>query len=315
MTSIDRENFRVRLGKLKRGIVISWIVNFLLLALTIEAAIVFIFLRDTASNEQIVSFLLYTVPVSVAIAAIAMAIVSSKSWKSIILDLGTVETDEATSKYLRNLVEEMALAAGMRQDEIPEVGVIDSREPNAFALSGKDGSMVAVSRGLLELTTREELQAVIAHEVGHLITGDSKAMTKLIAMSSIVGIFSGIATRIFGSRSGGEKNPLAIALIVLSLIFLIAAPFLSQMANASMQRKRESQADATAVRLTRNPTALATALRKIDSAHELTVYNKEESIDKKAKQLAFFSTKAYRTHPPIEERVDQLKRMGADPTV
>ncbi len=312
---IDRESFRVRLTKLKRGIAISWIVNFVLLALTVEAAIIFTLLGTGTSNAELVQFLIITIPLSAVIAAIAMATLSAKSWKAIVLELGTVQVDPATDKYLRNIVEEVSLAAGLRQDEIPEVGVIPSDEPNAFALAGKDGSLVAVTTGLLQLTTREELQGVIAHEIGHLLTGDSKAMTKLIAMSSIVGIMSGIATRMFTGRGGDSKNPLAIALVVLSLIFLIAAPFLSQLANASMQRKRESQADATAVRLTRNPSALATALRKIDGAHSSVAYSKKSSVDQKAKQLAFFSSKAYRTHPPIEERIQQLKRMGANPSI
>lgn len=312
---IDRENFRVRLSKLKRGIAISWAINFLLLSLTVESAMIFTLMDSSLSNEGIVAFLLVTIPIALGIAGVSMAILSAKSWKSIILELGTVEADPATTKYLKNIVEEMALAAGLRQDEIPEIGVIPNEEPNAFALAGKDGSLIAVTTGLLKLTTREELQGVIAHEVGHLITGDSKAMTKLIAMSSVVGILSGIATRMFSSRSGDSKNPLAIALIVLSLIFLIAAPFLSQLANASMQRKRESQADATAVRLTRNPSALATALRKIDGSYASVAYPKKQSVDHAAKQLAFFNRKAYRTHPPIEERVLQLKRMGADPSI
>ena len=312
---IDRENFRVRLGKLKRGIAISWVVNFILLALTVEAATIFVFLSERSSNGQIAGFLLVTIPLSAAISAIAMLVISARSWKSIVLELGTTPVDPQTEKYLRNIVEEMSIAAGLRGDEVPEVGVIPNREPNAFALAGKDGSLVAVTTGLLELTNREELQGVIAHEIGHLVTGDSRAMTKLIAMSSVVGIMSGIATRMFGSRGGDNKNPLAIVLIVLSLIFLIAAPFLSQLANASMQRKRESQADATAVRLTRNPSALATALRKIDGSYSSSVYSKKKSVDQSAKQLAFFSRNAYKTHPPIEERVTQLKRMGADPSI
>lgn len=312
---ISRESFRVRLGKLRRGIAISWIVNFLLLALTVEAALIFTLMGDTMSNAEIGGFLLLTTPIAVVIAAVGMAILSAKSWKSIALELGTVEVDPATDKYLRNIIEEMSLAAGLRQHEIPEVGVILSDEPNAFALAGKDGSLVAVTTGLLRLTTREELQGVIAHEIGHLLTGDSKAMTKLIAMSSIVGVLSGIATRIFRSGDNGNKNPLAVALILLSLIFLIAAPFLSQLANASMQRKRESQADAMAVRLTRNPTALAQALRKIDGAYGSIAYPEKRSVDHAAKQLAFFNRKAYRTHPPIEERVLELKRMGADPSI
>jgi len=313
---IDRESFRVRLGKLKRGIAISWVVNFTLLALTIEAALIFTLLSGSTSNEKIVSFLLSTIPISLAIAALSMVILSARSWKSIVLELGTVQTDPATTKYIQNIVEEMSIAAGLRGDEIPQVGVIPSDEPNAFALAGRGGSMVAVTTGLLQMTTREELQGVIAHEIGHLLTGDSKAMTKLIAMSSIVGIISGIGARFFRGGDSGNKNPLAIALIVLSLIFLIAAPFLSQLANASMQRKRESQADAMAVRLTRNPDALARALRKIDGAYGSVAYpKKKHSVDHAAKQLAFFNRNAYRTHPPIEERVHELKRMGADPSI
>lgn len=315
-TPIERENFRVRLAKLKRGIAVSWAVNFLLLALTVEAGLIFVFLNSSSSNAAILEFLLITIPISIVGAALAMMIFSTKSWKSIVLELGTVEVDPATRRYLENIVEEMSLAAGLGSDEIPEIGIIPSDEPNAFALSGKDGSLVAVTTGLLKLVNREELQAIIAHEVGHLLTGDTKAMTKLIAMSSIVAVISGIGTRIFGGRGGDNKNPLAIALIVLSLIFLIAAPFLSQLANASMQRKRESQADAMAVRLTRNPDALARALRKIDGTYRSVEFPKKKgAVDHAAKQLAFFSRESFRTHPPTDERVDALKRMGADPSI
>lgn len=314
---IQRENFRVRLDKLKRGIVISWIVNFLLLTMTLESAAIFLFLQSSASNSDILKLLLISIPIAMAISAITMAAVSSKSWKSIALKLGTIEVDENTDRYLKNIVEEMSLAAGLRQDEIPSIGVIGSSEPNAFALSGPDGSMIAVTTGLLGITTRDELQGIIAHEIGHLIAGDTKAMTKLIAMASIVAIVSGLTTRfIFGKGGGGNKaNPMAIALIVISLLFLLAAPFLSKLANSSMQRKRESQADAISVRLTRNPTALATALRKIEGSYSNIPKKDKAPVESATQQLAFFSRSAYSTHPSTDDRIYELKKMGADPTV
>lgn len=313
--AIQRENFRVRLDKLKRGIVISWIVNFLLLSMTLESAVIFLFLQGTATNAAIFKLLAISTPIVMVVAALTMVIVSSKSWKSIALELGTVQVDERTDKYLRNIVEEMCLAAGLRQDEIPSVGVIPSDEPNAFALSGPDGAMIGVTTGLLDITTREELQGIIAHEIGHIIAGDTRAMTKLIAMASIVAVVSGFSTRLFIGKDSGSKNPLAIALIVLSLIFLIVAPFLSKLANSSMQRKRESQADAISVQLTRNPTALATALRKIEGTYKQLPRKEKARVENATKQLAFFSRNAYSTHPSTDDRIHELKRMGADPTV
>lgn len=180
--------------------------------------------------------------------------------------------------------------------------------------------MIGITLGLMEICNREELQAIVAHELGHIISGDSKAMTKLIAMTSMAGLISGIGMRMmfFGGRRGGNrnsgKNPLAIALIVVSLIFLIFAGPLSRLAAATMQRKRESQADALSVRLTRNPSALANALRKIEASYT-HLPEKEDEVAKSAQQLAFFSRKSYKTHPPTEERIQALKEMGADPTI
>lgn len=313
--AIQRENFRVRLDKLKRGIVISWIVNFLLLSATLESAVIFVFLQGTATNSETLTFLAISTPIVMVVAALTMVIVSSKSWKSIALELGTIQVDDRTDKYLRNIVEEMCLAAGLRQDEIPSVGVIPSDEPNAFALSGPDGAMIGVTTGLLDITTREELQGIIAHEIGHIIAGDTRAMTKLIAMASIVAVVSGFSTRLFIGKDSGNKNPLAIALIILSLIFLMVAPLLSKLANSSMQRKRESQADAISVRLTRNPTALATALRKIEGNYNQLPRKEKAPVENATKQLAFFSRNAYSTHPSTDDRIHELKRMGADPTV
>lgn len=309
-----REDFRVRLGKLKWGISFSWFINFLILALTVEAALIFTLLKDSATNQEIGSFLLDTLPLSALIAAIAITLVSAFSWKSIVARLETVNADPQTQRYLENIVEEMALAAGLSRDELPKVGVIADREPNAFAISGPRDSMIGVTTGLLDTLNREELQGVIAHELGHLIAGDSKAMTKLIAMASLVGVFSGIASRMFMGRNSDSKNPLAIVLIVLSLVFLMVAPLLAGLANASMQRKRESQADAISVKLTRNPSALARALRKIEGAHGQLPPEKN-SVETATKQLAFFSRKHYRTHPPTDERIHELKKMGADPSI
>lgn len=313
---MPKTDHRDALGKLKAAIGISWFLNFVILTLTIEAAILFVFLSGDTPTEDILSFVLPTLAFSAIVGVIAMSIISAISYHSIRLRLpNVITTDPKTQQRVQNIVEEMAVSARIPRALMPEVVIIQSADPNAFALSSKKGAIVGVTTGLLNILNREELQAVIGHEIGHIHSGDSQAMTKLIAMSSIIGIISGTFGRFFFGSSrnkGGSNNPIAIAIIVLSLVFLIVAPFISAAANALMQRNRESQADALSVQFTRNPSAMASALRKI-SGNPISGSDKE--LHSNVKQMAFFSNKHYRTHPPIEERIEALRRMGADPSI
>lgn len=317
MASTQREHFRDRLKKLRFGIFLSWVLNTLVLTFVVEAGLIISMLSAEASNSDIAGFILTTLPVSFLVALFVVWIYSLFADRAVIANAAP-GAKEVTDGQVYNLVEEMAIAAGISHRNMPKVYVLDSPEANAFAISNKKESAVIVTTGIMNVLNREELQAVIAHEIGHITSGDSQAMVKLVGMSSMISLIAGIATRMFlwgGSGSNRNRssnngvNPVAVIVIVLSLAFLVFAPLISNLLQFAMSRQRESQADALSVAYTRNPTALSTALQKIS---QTSVPRSERTIESHAGQLAFVNLhKLTRTHPPIEQRVNDLRKMGA----
>ena len=217
---------------------------------------------------------------------------------------------------LFNVVEEMAIAAGL---PMPKVYIIDDSAPNAFA-TGRDPehASVAVTSGLLEKLNRDELQGVIAHEMSHVGNFD-------IRYAMLVGILVGTTVLISdfflrglwlsgGGRGRGEGGGyVQLIMIVIAIVFAILAPLFARLLQLSISRQREYLADASAVRLTRNPKGLADALQKISGDREvleaanratahLYIVNPVKGFEKRAKGL-------FSTHPPIEERIQILRFM------
>ena len=315
-------SFSSELKRLRRGVFVAWLVNFLLLALTVLAAMLFVALPSNVTNAELLRYLLLYGGIAVVVAAVILAFVMLMS-SSVVMGSVGGDHERVTSGQLYNIAEEMSIASGMK---VPDVYIQHGTGvANAYALSNRKGhARVVFTAEILQTLDRSEVQAVMAHELSHVYTGDSVAMTRLIALTSTVGIIAGLSSRRFYGRRGGggngKANPLAIVIIVLSLIFLLVAPILSRVGNAFMSRKRESQADANAVRFTRNPTAMASALAKIDgySYQSGADNNKDaEKFYKTVGALAFFNPAkfagAFATHPPIGQRVDALVKMGAEP--
>jgi heat shock protein HtpX len=225
-----------------------------------------------------------------------------------------ISHDEAP--VLFNVVEEMAIAAGL---SMPKVYIINDSAPNAFA-TGRDPehASVAVTSGLLEKLNRDELQGVIAHEMSHVGNFD-------IRYAMLVGILVGTTVLIsdFFLRglwlSGGGRGRsegggyVQLIMIVIAIVFAILAPLFARLLQLSISRQREYLADASAVRLTRNPKGLADALQKISGDREvleaanratahLYIVNPVKGFEKRAKGL-------FSTHPPIEERIQILRFM------
>lgn len=217
---------------------------------------------------------------------------------------------------LFNVVEEMSIASGL---PMPKVHIIEDSAPNAFATGrGPDHASVAVTTGLLEKLDRDELQGVIAHEMAHVGNFDIRyAMLVGILVGTVV-LVSDFFLRglIFGGgrrRSGGGGGPLQIIMIIVAIVLAIVAPLFARLLQLSISRQREYLADATAVRLTRNPKGLADALQKISGDNEvLEVANRATAHLYIANPVKGFEKRASRflsTHPPIEERIKILRTM------
>jgi heat shock protein HtpX len=243
-----------------------------------------------------------------------------------------LEAENDDERRLINVVEEMAIAAGQPR---PRIYLVPDADPNAFATGLEPRTAaIAVTEGLLRQLNREELQAVVAHEMSHIRNLDIRLMTLLAAMVGAIALMSdGMGRMIRGGFRGGRGshgggggkkggNPLAILILVLWVISLIIAPIVVRFLSMAVSRKREFLADATGAQLTRNPMALASALEKLDAAAEPT-----RAITKGAAHLCIVDPSASRlsakegrmgdifaSHPPIRMRIARLKGMAFQAT-
>ncbi len=235
---------------------------------------------------------------------------------------------------LWNIVDEMAIASGMPR---PRIWIVPDADPNAFA-TGPDPehASIAVTEGLLEQLDRDELQAVVAHEFGHVVRYDTRLMTLVAAMVGAIALISDgmgrflwqggrvgraagrSVARTAGRRGAGRAGPAGLVVLVLWLLTLVVAPLVSRLVAMAVSRQREYLADATAAQFTRNPGALARALEKLDGVRTPTL-----AVGRGAAALCIVDPSDLRfqrwkgtfgdllaSHPPIEERVRRLQVMG-----
>jgi heat shock protein HtpX len=237
-----------------------------------------------------------------------------------------VEPATPEEQQLVNVVEEMAVASGLPR---PRIWIVPDADPNAFA-TGRDaqGAHIAVTAGLLATLSRDELQAVVAHEMGHVKNLDVRLMTLLAALVGAVALISnGLGRSLrYGrlpgrSGRGGKKNDLGPLLLVLLVVWILSwllAPIVTRLLALGVSRKREYLADAMAAQFTRNPLALASALEKIEHADAPTTAIKSGSAHlciadplgggRSVKQGAI--AELLGTHPPMAIRVARLRAMG-----
>lgn len=227
---------------------------------------------------------------------------------------GAKEIKREDHAQLFDIVEELALAARI---PMPKVYIVNDSAPNAFATGIKpEKGAVAFTTGLLDTLNREELSGVAAHEISHIRNYDIRLMTICIALVGVIVLIAHFGSRMLlfsgGRRGGGNKksNP---ALMIIALVFVILAPIAAQFVQLAVSRNREYLADASAVELTRNPTGMIRALKKISqdpkdvkNAQEATasMYISRPLGNKRKKRGSLWAT-----HPPMESRIERLENM------
>ena len=235
-----------------------------------------------------------------------------------------IDPQTDAERQLVNVVEEMAIAAGVPR---PRIWIVPDDDPNAFA-TGHDplDSHIAVTQGLLRICNRDELQAVIGHELGHVKNLDVRLMTTLAALVGAVLLVRDGMGRMMGrgrlgrdtGRRAKDAGPLVAILLALWVISWIIAPLVTQLLALAVSRRREYLADDMSAQFTRNPLALASALEKIEGAAAPT-----ESIKRGAAHLCIcdplgrrltnnegWLADRFATHPPMSMRISRLKGMG-----
>jgi heat shock protein HtpX len=223
---------------------------------------------------------------------------------------GAQEIEKRDNPRLYRIVENLAIATGM---PTPKVYIINDPAPNAFA-TGRDPkhAIVAATTGLLDLMDDSEVEAVMAHEMGHVQNYDIRVSMIALGLVSAIGILSDIIMRMFffGGSDNRNVNPIVLAF---GIIVLILAPIVATLVQFAISRQREYLADASGALTTRHPEALASALGKLQQ------YGRPMQKQSTSTAHLFFSNplkpggfaKLFSTHPPLEDRIARL-RANAD---
>jgi heat shock protein HtpX len=215
------------------------------------------------------------------------------------------------------VTENLALAAGLPK---PKLYVIDDTAMNAFATGrNPDHAVVVATTGLLAQLNRTELEGVIGHELTHVKNYDILLMSVVAVLIGTVALLADFFLRASfwgGGRRDRDKGGGVIILV--GLIFAILAPIIGQLIKLAISRRREFSADAGAVAITRQPSGLISALQKISHDHEpLEAANKAtahlyiaDPFKGKIKDARANFSSLFNTHPPVENRIEALKKMA-----
>jgi heat shock protein HtpX len=238
---------------------------------------------------------------------------------------GAKEIQPSDDPQLYNVVEEMCLSGGL---PIPKIYLIEDGAMNAFA-TGRDPkhAAVAITRGLREKLSRDELQGVMAHELSHVRHYDILYATLMAVLVGAVILLSNVFLRSLwfgGGRRRSNDNSgggaIQVILLIVAILLAILAPILAVIIQMAMSRQREYLADAGAVELSRNPSGLAGALAKLSgdptplkNANNATapMYIVQPVMAARGEGRSKRKSGLMDTHPPIDTRIERLQAMGA----
>ncbi|HOI54162.1 MAG TPA: M48 family metallopeptidase [Phycisphaerae bacterium] len=227
------------------------------------------------------------------------------------------EIRKSDDPQLFNVVEEMTIAGNL---PMPRIFVIDDTAMNAFA-TGRDPrhAAVAITEGLRRRLSRDELQAVMAHELAHVRNYDIRLAMFVAVLVGLIVILADVFARYMwwggssrrrSNRGGGGAIQLIV--LVLALVLMILAPLFAKLIQLALSRQREYLADATAAGMTRHPEALASALAKLEADPEVLEAANRGTAHLyivnpfKPHERRFSASGLFRTHPEIKDRISRL---------
>ncbi len=218
------------------------------------------------------------------------------------------DTRDPELRWLLDTVYKLSRQAGL--SKMPEVGIYESREINAFATGPtRNRALVAVSSGLLENMSQDEIEGVIAHEVSHISNGDMVTMTLLQGViNAIVMFLARVIAFVITSRRDGERNSSPWLRYFITVILEILFSFLGMIVLAWFSRFREFKADEGGAKLAGKDKMIAALERLKRTIERADIMNVESvkafKISSKSSFLHLFST-----HPPLEDRINRLKEL------
>jgi len=275
----------------------TWILIFVFLILVIGLGYLFSYLLDS-----------YFILIFAVLLSITMSFSSYWYSDKIVLKMNKAQRVEEEDSELYRLVENLCITSGLPQ---PDIYLIDAQQPNAFATGrNPENSAVAVTRGILDILDKDELEGVLAHELAHVQHRDILISTIAATIAGAITLLATMArwSAIFGlGGRDGDNNLFA------TLAMAILAPIAAMMIQMAVSRSREYAADKGGANLSKKPQALASALQKLEE------FSKRRPMQQANANTAHmfivnpltaegFSS-LFRTHPSTEERIKRLRNM------
>lgn len=231
---------------------------------------------------------------------------------------GARPLERMENKRIYNLVENLCMSQGIK---MPKINIINDNSLNAYASGINERTYtVTLSRGIMEKLSDEELEGVIAHELTHIRNHDVRLLIISIVFVGIFSMLAQIALRSIyysslGSRNKNSKGNGAIIILLIALIVAAIGFFFGSLMRFAISRKREYMADAGSAEMTKNPLALASALRKISADPDIEAVEREDVAQlfiqnpgKQSKSALSGLSGLFATHPPIEKRIAILEQ-------
>lgn len=278
--------------------------GFFLLVAVIGAAIGYLFARSAVGGIIIAGI----------IALVYMSVIIGQS-TDVVMNMNNAHEIHAAQEApaLWHVVEDMALVA---QVPMPRVYIIDDPSPNAFATGNNpQHAAVAATTGLLEIMNREELEAVMGHEMSHVRNYDIRLQTIALALSAAISMLVNFAGNFwwFGGSRDDDDDGGSVFAIVGSILLIILAPLAATIAQMALSRNREYLADAGSVELTRNPHGMISALEKLKTAQPMKHVAPSSSglyiSDPEENGKHHWYNDLFATHPPLDARIKRLEEM------
>lgn len=240
------------------------------------------------------------------------------------LALSLAHAEPVTKKVQPVYIGAVENLASVAQIPMPKTYLIESPALNAFA-TGRDPqhASIAVTQGLLDKLTRTELEGVVGHELSHIRNYDTRLMTIVAVLVGSIAMVMNMAWRMSlfgggGRRRGNNDNGGGNAIIlIIGLVLMILAPIIGQLIQLAISRRREFYADAASAMLTRQPSGLIGALKKIEANEDIQLDTANTAtahlyIDDPltVESHGSWLTKLFSTHPPIEDRIKALEGLA-----
>ena len=248
-----------------------------------------------------------SLPLAILVAVVWFVIAYFANQTIIDLATGASPIARRDDPELYNLLENLCISRGMKT---PTLRIIDSDEMNAFASGVHEGQFsITVTRGLRESLTRDELEAVLGHELTHVINRDVRTMVIAAVFAGIISLVAQVLARLLWFRGpvrDDDRRGGGGVLVIAGIAAAAIAALLAVVIRLAISRRREFIADAGSVELTKNPDAMISALQKVAGHAHLDAPEEVRGLFLENVEEGVFGL--FATHPPIEARIDALVR-------